>query len=301
MSLQSFRAGSLRAILVDAKVQIRPVIGLLTFAGFVGGPLALLMSRDPQFLQTPKIVSAELALGREGVLLAIVGLATFAMGLIERRSVWSFGLAGRSKSANFALGLVFGFTCLSALVACLVATSHLVLTFAPSTLEIAFTRAPAWVLCFLVVAATEEMLFRGYLQTTLAPWLGFWPAAASSSILFGLTHLHNDSEASAGIAVVILGGVLFSFLLKRTGSLWCGIGFHTAWDWGQSFFYGTPDSGIVIQDKLLRSHPIGPDLLSGGSVGPEGSVFIIPIFLLALAAIALTPKRDQPAIALEHA
>jgi hypothetical protein len=33
------------------------------------------------------------------------------------------------------------------------------------------------------------------------------------------------------------------------------VGFHAGWDWGQSYFYGTPDSGLVVQNHLLASHP----------------------------------------------
>jgi hypothetical protein len=71
-----------------------------------------------------------------------------------------------------------------------------------------------------------------------------------------------------------------------------GVGFHTAWDWGQSFLYGTPDSGYLIQDHVFHSIPIGDALLSGGRAGPEGSVLVIPTMAVVLA-LALLMSRPR--------
>ncbi|WP_324147889.1 hypothetical protein [Dyella sp.] len=55
---------------------------------------------------------------------------------------------------------------------------------------------------------------------------------------------------------------------------------HAGWDWGQSYFYGTPDSGLTMQGHLFTTHPSGNPLLSGGSTGPEGSLCMLPLLLL---------------------
>ena len=49
-----------------------------------------------------------------------------------------------------------------------------------------------------------------------------------------------------------------------TGSLWWAIGFHAAWDWGESYFYGTSDSGLMARGHLFGEHPVGKLLWSGG-------------------------------------
>jgi membrane protease YdiL (CAAX protease family) len=82
-------------------------------------------------------------------------------------------------------------------------------------------------------------------------------------------------------------------VLFRTGSLWWAIGFHMAWDWAQSFLYGVPDSGNISVGRLFQTHFAGKPLLSGGSDGPEGSLFCIPIFLLMLLVIRFTTKRGE--------
>jgi hypothetical protein len=75
--------------------------------------------------------------------------------------------------------------------------------------------------------------------------------------------------------------VLAAFTLWRTGSIWFAIGTHAAFDGGgETYLYSVADSGFAAQGHLLRSSFHGPTWLTGGTVGPEGSVLAI----LALAS-----------------
>jgi uncharacterized protein len=86
-------------------------------------------------------------------------------------------------------------------------------------------------------------------------------------------------------------GFFFCLTLRRTGSLWFAVGFHAAWDWGETFFYSVPDSGMVAPGHLLSSSLRGADWLGGGSVGPEGSVFcLVVIAVLWIAFDRIYPK-----------
>jgi membrane protease YdiL (CAAX protease family) len=91
-------------------------------------------------------------------------------------------------------------------------------------------------------------------------------------------------------------GVVFTLALWRTGSLWWAIGFHMAWDWAQSFLYGVPDSGYLIQGRLFATEALGNPLLSGGADGPEGSVFSIAVLLLVIVVLWFTKPAPQPAL-----
>jgi CAAX protease family protein len=55
-----------------------------------------------------------------------------------------------------------------------------------------------------------------------------------------------------------------------------------AWDWGQTFFYGVPDSGIPSSEHLLTPSFHGSTWWTGGTVGPEAS-FLTPLVLLLVA------------------
>jgi membrane protease YdiL (CAAX protease family) len=172
-----------------------------------------------------------------------------------------------------------------------------------------FRYGAIWLGVFLLVALSEEYLTRGYLQYTLTrglagfyEWafktqhgeaLGFWTSALVFSILFGLGHSANAGESPIGELAAGLAGLVFCFSLWRTGSLWWAIGFHTSWDWAQSFLYGVPDSGLTVQHHFLATHPTGKPILSGGTTGPEGSIFIIAILALVSLIIVLTLPRTR--------
>ena len=72
-------------------------------------------------------------------------------------------------------------------------------------------------------------------------------------------------------------GFFLCLTLRRTGDLWWAVGFHMAWDWGESYLYSVPDSGTLLPGHLLISSLHGPDWLTGGSVGPEGSYLVFVV------------------------
>jgi uncharacterized protein len=129
-----------------------------------------------------------------------------------------------------------------------------------------------WALFFLLVGFFEEFLLRGYSQFTLTRAIGFWPSAVVLSCLFGLIHSQNAGEQWPGLLAAAAIGFFFCLTLHRTGTLWFAIGFHAAWDWGETFLYSVPDSGTLFPGHLLKSSFHGPRWLTGGIVGPEGSV-----------------------------
>jgi len=276
--------------------RLRSTTGLATFALVFLLEFYLLQRYWPGFSNTSVQVTPTFALVREGLLLSAVLLPTVLLGIAEGRSPLSYGLRGPRRVGHFIVGLVWGISSAAALVVCLGVSGHLVFDQLRLSAGPAVGFAVAWGCCFLVVALAEELLFRGYLQAALARLIGFWPAATVLSAIFGIVHLRNSNEMAFGVAAVVLGGAFFSLALRHTGSLWWGIGFHTAWDWSQSFLFGTPDSGIVVADRLVQTHPAGAVIWSGGATGPEGSLFVLPIMAVALVAMLLSPKRsdDQP-------
>lgn len=231
-----------------------------------------------------------LAIFGEAMSLLAVVLATTGMALLEQRHVLDYGLAGVDRIRQFIIGLASGFVFLSLLIGILVATHHLQLRRSSLPVSHTLSYATAWGLCFLLVGMTEEFMLRGYLLFTLARGIRFWPAAFVLAAIFGLLHTGNSGETLFGLVAVALVALVFSLSLWRLGHLWWAIGFHASWDWAESFFYGTADSGTVSVGRLMRAHPVGSVLLSGGTTGPEGSVWVV----LVLALAALFVWKTQP-------
>ena len=131
---------------------------------------------------------------------------------------------------------------------------------------------------------------------------GFWQAAWVTSTLFGLVHVSNNGENWIGIFAAAAVGFVFCVSVRLTGSAWWAIGCHAAWDWAETYFYGTADSGVPAKDHYLTAIPAGNPLWSGGADGPEGSLLVLGVILLLLLALLLIYGRGNSAApALERA
>jgi len=204
---------------------------------------------------------------------------------VERRPWGVYGLPVRHAFGKlFWSGAVWGFAGISLLISALYGVH--VFTFGHVALHGARLArfAAFWAAMFLLVAFFEEFLLRGYTQFTLARGIGFWPAGIVLSLAFGLIHLGNGGEQWPGLLAAAFIGLFSCLTLRRTGNLWFAVGFHAAWDWGETFFYSVPDSGLVFPGHLLNSSLQGPQWLSGGSVGPEGSVLCFVVIATAWVA-----------------
>jgi uncharacterized protein len=231
-----------------------------------------------------------------GLVAAVIPAVILAR--VEKRRWSAYGLSlRRAFQNNFWMGAVWGFAGISALIIAIFGLHDF--TFGRIVLHGARIAkfAAYWSVMFLLVGLFEEFLFRGYTQFTLARGLGFWPAAIILSTTFGLVHLGNEGEQWPGALAAAFIALFFCLTLRRTGSLWFAVGFHAAWDWGESFFYSVPDSGLPAPGHLLNSSLHGSVWLTGGSVGPEGSVLcFIVIALLWITFDQVYAGRRAPSV-----
>ncbi len=252
---------------------------LNTFATVVLGRFVALESKGP--------IPPEPVFLQESCDVLVVLLATWAMARIEHRQLFSFGYTGDHKLLRLVSGVVWGLLGLSALVGVLWKSRWLVFDGLSLTGLTAWKYALAWAIVSLQVGIFEESLLRGYLQYTLSRAMGFWRAALLLSAAFALWHISNGGESPLGLLVVGVGGFAFCLSLWYTKSLWWSVGFHAGWDWGQSYLFGTPDSGLLTKGHLLSSRPSGNPLWSGGATGPEGSLVILPLLIMLAAGMWL--------------
>lgn len=222
--------------------------------------------------------------------------ATAIMAAMERRPVLYYGFQGRARLVRLISGFVWGFVAISAVVLLLHRLGYLSLDGKTMGGIAALRYGLAWVAMFLGVGFCEEGMMRGYAQFTATRGIGFWWGALLLCLPFAYMHGSNPGESPVGLVGVAAASLIFCLSLWYTGSLWWAVGFHSAWDWGQSYFYGTADSGLVAQGHLFSEHPVGPALWSGGATGPEGSVIVLPLLvLIALLMAAWWGKRgEQP-------
>jgi hypothetical protein len=213
-------------------------------------------------------------------------LATRIVSRMEKRPLDDYGIPPRQAfGVRFWEGTLWGFATLSALLLVLHVAGDFQIDSVALYGTVVFRYALGWAAVFVALAMTEEFTFRGYLLFSAARVRSFWLAALIVSIAFGVAHLGNRGENVLGILQVFVISLLFCLTLRRTGNLWFAVGFHASWDWAQTFFYGTPDSGLLGLGRFLDSSVHGPTWLTGGSVGPEGSV--AALIVLAVCALLI--------------
>jgi membrane protease YdiL (CAAX protease family) len=121
----------------------------------------------------------------------------------------------------------------------------------------------------------------------------FWQATWATSTLFGFLHVTNHGENWIGIFSAAAIGFVFCVSVWVTGSAWWAIGCHAAWDWSETFFYGTADSGLTPKGHFLTAAPAGNVFWSGGTDGPEGSILILGLLVLIVIALLLIYGRRR--------
>lgn len=185
--------------------------------------------------------------------------------LVERRPVRE--LHDRRAPAELVLGLGIG----AGMIALVVGTLWLLGAYRVEGMG-------SWSVLLVPLVATastamwEEIVFRGVLFRMFEEGLGTWIALIVSAAAFGAVHLGNESVSI--LAVLTTGGVagvFFACVYVLTRRLWLAIGAHYAVNVAQGPIFGLPVSGGE-RSGLLRGTLEGPELLTGGAYGVEGSV-----------------------------
>lgn len=125
---------------------------------------------------------------------------------------------------------------------------------------------------FLVQSFSEEVIFRSYLIPTIEHRLGLPAALILSSIAFMVIHFFNPNINPLGMLDLFVGGILMGLLFIKYRNVWAPTGMHAAWNYVQSTILGYEVSGINTYSWLNMTE-VGPDIITGGAFGYEGSVF----------------------------
>lgn len=165
----------------------------------------------------------------------------------------------------------------------------------------ALTAIGGVVLQLAIVAWWEELVMRGYLLQNLITGAGVFWAIVISSLIFGFGHAMNPNATllSSILIVVITPQLIYAYF--KTGQLWLPMGLHFGWNFFQASVFGFAASGQESASLILQS-PSGPEWLSGGAFGAEGSILIVPLTIASYAMIhawvRYSRNRRQPFFAI---
>jgi CAAX protease family protein len=272
-----------------------PFLGLAFVAATVGGCVA--------GLQHAHLVDAqENPIGLTGFM-AFLLLPFGALGLVvlawvrfvERRPLASIGLAAGHPLHTFLGGLLAGI----AMAVIIVAGIWSVGGFDAGAFAEAFSSRTALgsiailLTGFSLQSSVEELLFRGWMLSAVAHKIGIGAAVLLTSATFTLFH-HEDSSSWLFATNVALFALFACCWAISTGNIWGVMGWHAAWNWLFATGFELRVTGLDthLPAFLVRLVPHGPDYLTGGALGPEGSFMCSLVLLGGMGFFALRTRRE---------
>ena len=152
---------------------------------------------------------------------------------------------------------------------------------------------PFW----LLQGGTEEVATRGWLLTRIAARTNLPLAIAISSSLFGILHLGNSGVTFISLLNIVLDGVLAGLLLIYTDSIWLVVAQHGTWNYVQGNLLGFQVSGTGADASIFSfTMGSGPDWLTGGEFGAEGSIITTLVLLVSVVMIYRLGERRERAV-----
>jgi membrane protease YdiL (CAAX protease family) len=152
---------------------------------------------------------------------------------------------------------------------------------------------------FVIAAAAEEAIFRGYPLQTMARSHLAWVSIIITSIIFSSGHLDNPNVVPGFTFInTAIAGVWLAIAYLKTRNLWFPLGIHWAWNWTMAALLGLPVSGItrLTPDPLLRASDVGPAWITGGVYGIEGgaactvALILSTIFIWRTRLVSADPE-----------
>lgn len=145
---------------------------------------------------------------------------------------------------------------------------------------------------FIFVGINEELFGRGYCMTVLKQTKKSWVPIVVSSIIFALMHSMNAGISLLAYINLFLFGISMGYLFMKTKNIWMCIGYHITWNYFQGDVFGFLVSGNAT-DSIYTIKTISPNIINGGSFGPEGGLVVTILLVLTIFSIyKFLPKRE---------
>ena len=227
--------------------------------------------------------------------LSMIFLVWLWLWVMERRSLRTIGLQRSGFGRQYVRGVVVGFLLITVIVAMMAITGSARL----SSVDLSGAAIAGIAIMFLgwmVQGGAEEILARGFLMPVIGARWGVALGIVLSSLLHAYLHIQNPSVNPLAMSNLILLAIFFSLYALAEESLWGVMGVHAAWNWTQGNIFGVEVSGTTANSTshLMQWRVAGPDWLTGGGFGPEGSAFTFVILIIgSLLVITFALRRRK--------
>lgn len=223
------------------------------------------------------IDNAFVTLSLELLAFAFISLAIILWARFVEKSSWlGLGMTKKGAFKDFLLGWGIGAAMLITCVLLMWGFGAIRISSVQFSPQL-FGEFLVLVLAWSVQGTTEELLTRGWMFSSLSAKYNIPVGALVSSLFFTFLHLGNDGISLIPLLDLTLFAILACLVMLKTGNLWVISGIHAAWNCFQGNVFAFPVSGSQAGQAFISVNTSGPDWLSGGVFGVEGSVFSLLI------------------------
>lgn len=209
--------------------------------------------------------------------------------MVEKRRLFTIGLAKNNALGEYASGLLIGFLMFSLVYGIGLISGEI--SFVGVNHSISVKTLLLFLLAFLIQGASEEIMLRGFVFTTVSANIGTPTGILINSFLFAWLHLGNSGISLLAFINLFLFGIFASLYFLRRGSVWGICAIHSVWNFAQGNIYGLNVSGNALDETLFFTSQNAKNLISGGDFGPEGGLAVTIVFLIGI--IVLLPMKNK--------
>ncbi len=181
----------------------------------------------------------------------------------------------------------------SAIMVCLYFAGHYTIT----NIKLNFASQLAGLSFYLLVGVCEEVVFRGIVYRLTSDKWNVAVGLIVSALLFGFLHIFNDGATVwSSLAIALNSGWFMGIAYSYHQTIWVPIGMHWGWNYLQGNIFGCSVSGdATVQNPLFTPSISGPDILTGGTFGPEASIitFVIGIGISIVYTMLYIKKKKK--------
>ena len=146
---------------------------------------------------------------------------------------------------------------------------------------------PIWIIACVLNAAFQEVLVRGYAFDALVRGKGAVFATVVTTAVFALFHPGAFACGPVAALQIVAASVLLTLVRLFSGGLATPIAMHAAWNAIGGIGFGV----VSLADdypNVFATSLSGPELISGGTMGIEGSVVVLAVTCaLCIAVFAI--------------
>lgn len=199
-----------------------------------------------------------------------------------------FPLTGPFMPSHTLLGFAVGLLVMTGAILLIIATGNATSVPAGQSAASSLMSGSGWLVFDFLGAMGEELFGRVAVLLVAERLVGRRGAIVASGLMFSTLHLGNPGATWVWLLRLFLQGTLLAYAVYRTRSFWWSTGYHTGWNWASAPLFGTAGSGYLDRGHLLDFTPTGPGWVTGGAVGPEGSIFAFLAVLCAFGLLIVT-------------